>query len=374
MSDAVNHEPGRLPELEAVADSLPSALLIIDRQGLVVLANTLLSKLLNTSPDEHLEGRQVWQALPDGLREIVAAMQREVLIYGTEAFREFDLSLGNAVHRLLDVKLSPITGCNGQPEHFALSISEASARQEIAELKKLDQIKSNFLAMISHELRTPLTSIRGAVHLLADSGHTAQDPDKTLVGIIQSNSERLIRLVNNMLEMVAIDNDNFVVTPVPASVGPIISQAIGRSKAAATVKFLELEYAGKEGIAVVDPERFGQLTSHLLDNAVKFTPHGGRVTISTEIKQDGTLDLIVSDTGSGVPAHAREKVFDRFFQVEDPMTRCCGGAGVGLYLAKHIVQSHNGRMWVESNSSGGSDFHATFPSVTQPVAAVPTRY
>src|SRR5687767_9344239 len=145
MSDAVNYESGRLPELEALTDALPNGLMVIDRQGKVVLANTLLSKILGASPDDPLEGKQMWQALPAGLREVVAAMQREVLIYGAEAHRDLDMALPHGAQKLLDLQLSPVSGKTGQPEFFSLSVSEAAERQEIAELKKLDLIKSNFL-------------------------------------------------------------------------------------------------------------------------------------------------------------------------------------------------------------------------------------
>src|SRR5690606_36969308 len=99
----------------------------------------------------------------------------------------------------------------------------ASDRQEVVELKKLDQLKSNFLAMISHELRTPLTSIRGAVHLLAKSAPCSVDPAKALVDIVQTNSERLIRLVNNLLEMVAIDNEKFGMNWSKVAIGPLVN-------------------------------------------------------------------------------------------------------------------------------------------------------
>jgi two-component system phosphate regulon sensor histidine kinase PhoR len=371
MSDAVNDQPGQMLELEALADALPTGLLVVNRQGTISLANTVVSALLGIPADQRLDGQMLWQVLPAGLRELVAAMQREVLIYGTEARRDFEFNVSNGKRRLLELHLSPVASRSAQPELFCLAMVEAADRQEVAELKKLDQLKSNFLAMISHELRTPLTSIRGAVHLLADSEVSAADPAKALVGIIQSNSERLIRLVNNLLEMVAVDNDTFVVSRTPAYIKPLVDQAVSRCESAAKAKFLTLGFAGSDCSAEVDPERFVQFVSYLVDNAIKFTPHGGTISIRATCDNAGALNIVVSDTGCGVPAYAREKIFDRFYQVEDPMTRCTGGAGVGLYLAKHIVLRHGGRVWVDSNACGGSDFHAHFPAQSQIPASAP---
>lgn len=361
MNDAVNESAKILPSLCAVVDALPAATLIINRQGVIVVANTVANKTLGIAADSTLEGKGMWQVLPVGLRETVAAMQREVLIYAADARRDFELILTNEEPRLLDVHLAPVSSNGGPPESFCLVLHDASHRQEVAELKKLDLIKSNFLAMISHELRTPLTSIRGAIHLLGETEPCKSDPACALVDIIHSNSDRLIRLVNNLLEMVAIDNDTFSMSRNIADINPLIEKALSRYRAVAKAKFITLEQSGQAAPVAVDEERIVQLISYLVDNAIKFTPHGGRVTVSVSNTGNGPVQIVVSDTGCGVPAYARERVFERFYQVEDSMTRCCGGAGVGLYLAQYIVTKHGGRIWMDSNASGGADFFALFP-------------
>lgn len=367
MNDAVNDNSGSVPELCAVTDALPNATLIFDRRGVVVVANTLVTRVLELSDDCPLDGKSYWQLLPEGMRDQVAAMQREVLIYASDACRDYNLRLTDGTTKLLELHLAPIHNQGDQPTHFCLVIADGSARQEVAELKKLDLLKSNFLGLISHELRTPLTSIRGAVHLLAEVEPNKAENTSALVDIIHSNSERLIRLVNNLLELVAIDNDTFTIDKTRASAMPIVRQVVERHEAAAKTKFITLEHTGTDAVAPMDPERFGQLVAHLLDNAIKFTPHGGRITVSTSQLPEGPMYVTVSDTGCGVPAYARERIFDKFYQVEDSMTRCCGGAGVGLYLARYIVQKHGGQIWINSNAEGGSDFHVIFPaSVAQP--------
>lgn len=362
MSDAVNHDAGRLPELEAVADAMPTAMLVLNRQGIVSLSNPHVNTVLGITGDCALEGKSIWQVLPLGLREVVGSMQREVLIYASDAQRDVELVMPDGKIRLLDVRVAPVNGRCGQPEHFCMVILNASDRQQVVELKKLDQLKSNFLAMISHELRTPLTSIRGAVHLLGESAACSADPARALVNIVQGNSERLIRLVNNLLEMVAIDDDKYSVKQSRVAIGPLVEQAVRRFQPAADAKFLSLDFSGNECEGHVDSERFVQLISYLVENAINFTPHGGRVSVKAICQPDGAVQVTVSDTGCGVPAYAREKIFEKFYQVEDPMTRCCGGAGVGLFLARHIVEQHGGRLWVDSNRSGGADFYALFPA------------
>lgn len=360
MTDADNHD-GLIPDLVSLADALPHAMLVVNRQGTICLSNTLVASMLGMPGDHRVDGQPLWQALPPGLREMVVAMQREVLIYGIDAKREFELILPNSEFKLLDVHLAPVNGHGGQPEQFCLVLADATARLEVVELKKLDQLKSNFLAMISHELRTPLTSIRGAVHLLSGNQATAVDQGAALIDIIQGNSERLIRLVNNLLEMVAIDNETFMVSRSVNPVKPLIQQAVARCAPAAATKFITIDAAGVDCTANIDAERFVQFVFYLVDNAVKFTPHGGQITVEATSSPDGSVEVSVGDTGPGIPAYAREKVFDRFYQVEDPMTRCTGGTGVGLYLAKHIVQAHGGSIWVQPSTEGGSVFLARFP-------------
>lgn len=362
MTDAVNDNARALPGLCAMADALPNPTLIYDRQGVICVANMLASKAIGIPDDCPIEGKTTWQVLPPALREVVAAMQREVLIYASDARRDFQLVAQGENPKELDLHLAAVNGGGGQPSHFCLVLIDARHRQEVAELKKLDHLKSNFLAMISHELRTPLTSIRGAVHLLGETEPNKSDSARALVDIIQGNSERLIRLVNNLLEMVAIDNETFTVSKTEAYAGPLVSQAVERHADVAKTKFITLQQQTDDAHAPVDPERFVQLVSYLVDNAIKFTPPGGRITVLAKQLPSGSMRLTVSDTGCGVPAFAREKIFEKFYQVEEAMTRCCGGAGVGLFLARHIVSLHGGKIWMDCNGDGGSDFHAEFPN------------
>lgn len=359
----MNDNDQTMPALYAFADALPSAAIILNRKGIICVANTRVSQTLNLSDDCALDGQSYWQVLPEGVRDLVAAMQREVLIYASDARRDLEFATPTHEPRLLELHLAPINGNGGPPTHFCLVINDASARQQVEELKRLDVLKSNFLALISHELRTPLTSIRGAVHLLADAEPSKSESSGALVDIIHSNSERLIRLVNNLLEMVTIENETFTVTRTVLDVEPLIEQALERHAAAAAGKFATLATDGTSARAPVDPERFSQLLNYLLDNALKFTPPGGRITVSARQLPEGPMQLQVSDTGCGIPAYARERIFDKFYQVEEAMTRCCGGTGVGLFLAKHIVEKHGGKIWADANASGGADFIAVFPAL-----------
>lgn len=361
MNDGVEKTGLPLPMLELVADTLPYALVVLARDGRVALANGRTYTVLGLSPDAPLDGQHMWQSFPPELRDSFAAMQREVVIYGTDVQRDVTFQSGNGEPVLLEVTLAAVPTNEACPEYYTLTIAEAKDRQETERLKKLDQLKINFLAMISHELRTPLTSIRGAIHLLGKCDALQSESDQALVQIVGNNSERLIVLVNNLLEMVAIENRTFTVSRMPTSVNDAIHQAMVKCEKAAGDKFISIAVDGNPMVAQVDPERMAQLVTYLLDNAIKFTPHGGQVSVRYDRTDDGELHLTVSDMGCGVPAHARERIFDKFYQVEDPMTRGCAGAGIGLYLARTIAEYHGGRMWVESNSAGGSDFRAVFP-------------
>jgi PAS domain S-box-containing protein len=345
--------------LESLLDSLPMGTLLFDRQGQVLQTNGKACELLGVSSDLPSHGKTLWEFIPSALRDAILALQREVLIYSTDAHKEFSVPDTSGNLRRVEVFVSGL-GDSASPNYFLLTLLDASVRQEVDDLKKLDQLKSNFMAMISHELRTPLTSIRGATHLLHSHLPAASDSsDFSLIGIVQTNTERLIRLVNNLLDMVTIENNSLALMPRPENVCELITQVLEKFEPLAKAKFQTLESRCDHVEWEVDSERFKQLIAHLVDNAVKFTPPGGRISVA--LKRDGDrMEVCVSDTGCGIPVHAREEVFSRFYQVQDPMTRCIGGAGIGLYLAGNIAELHGGRIKVQGNADCGSDFIVIF--------------
>lgn len=274
--------------------------------------------------------------------------------------------------------------------------------QTLARLKEVDRLKSNFLATMSHELRTPLTSIIGYSEMLAEGIAGPLAPEQTeYVKTIHSKGEQLLRLIMGLLDLSKLDSGTMSLRQAPAQIGPILEEVITTLKPVARKKEVELILdADKVPCELAaDAERLRQVFINLVDNAVKFTPKGGSVTVTSRVTEGPPLsssggddeedesamgaallaplfkqvEIRVADTGIGIPPTERTKVFDAFYQVDSSSTREYGGTGLGLSIVKRIVDAHGGQVRVDGNEPKGTVFIVTLPSAQARRAALPSR-
>jgi signal transduction histidine kinase len=234
-----------------------------------------------------------------------------------------------------------------------------------ARLREADQFKDDLLTIISHELRTPLTSIKGSLSLLLDE-QKVEGVTREFLEIAEQNTDRLIALVNDLLDLSRIESGKLELERERFSIRDAILSATQRIRALADRKGLRLEMQVPEGVPPVDadPGKVEQVLVNLLDNAIKFTPEGGQITLRAEAARgDGaaTLQVSVSDTGIGIPSECLPRVFEKFYRVDMSSTRGARGTGLGLAICKAIVEGHGGRIWGESAPGGGSRFTFTLP-------------
>lgn len=231
-----------------------------------------------------------------------------------------------------------------------------------AEAERANQLKDEFLAVLSHELRTPLNAVLGWTQIL----QTAGSNDPTIVralAAIKRNGESQQRLVEDLLDVSRIVTGKFSLEQRAFELRTPISAAVDAIRPAAQAKGVEVSVVlNGPAIAQGDPDRIQQVAANLLSNAVKFTPEGGRVDVSL-VTQNGHAELVIHDTGCGIPPELRPHVFDRFRTGDGSPTRAHGGLGLGLAIAKHIVDAHGGSIEVRSDGSGqGSTFHVRLPA------------
>jgi signal transduction histidine kinase len=243
----------------------------------------------------------------------------------------------------------------------------AAAHQE---LLSVDEMKTNFLANVSHELRTPLTSIRSFSELLLDYEQDA-NTQKEFLRIISTESERLTRLVNDVLDISRIEAGHMNWTLVRLDVTDLLED-LGRTFGPL------IGLAGQNFDVSLDPElpdvhgdrdRLNQVIANLLNNAMKFTPHGGTIALRASVVGD-EIHISVSDTGVGIPAEDHVRIFEKFQQVGNTLTDKPRGTGLGLPICRDIVTHHQGRMWVESTPGAGSTFTVALPAAARRVAEV----
>ncbi|MGI8905988.1 MAG: ATP-binding protein [Candidatus Sumerlaeaceae bacterium] len=349
-------------QLENIVETLPQAVLTVTLAGRITLCNMRLVRMLALPQDAPTEGRDIDDLLPEPLLSSVKAMQRESVDYAVETRRELEFTSAVAGTIPVEINVAPINDANGTVNGTLVTLLDVSLRREITELRRVDELKSNFVSLISHELRTPLTAIKGAVHLLLNPpGGPATEPQKMLSTIVHNNTERLIRLVNDLLDMVSIENHTMTVVRRPEHLQSLIDACITAYKPTAESKGIQLNVKLADATAPVDRHRLHQAVCHLLDNAIKFTPKGGTIYVTLESFED-RASITVEDNGCGLTVDSHEKLFSKFFQAQDPLTRSCGGTGIGLFMARSIAELHGGRIFAGPPSNKGASFTLEVPT------------
>ena len=249
-------------------------------------------------------------------------------------------------------------------ERASLSALTRSMRHAI-QRRSAENIKSEFISLVSHELRTPLTSIHGSLGLIAGAMSGDIPPAVArLVEIAHKNSERLIRLVNDILDIDRIDSGRMYFDLRPEALQPLLAHAVESNQAYAEkygVRFV-LEPC-PEAWARVDASRLTQVIANLLSNAAKFSPPGGAVRVGATV-DDGRVRVRVTDEGAGIRPDFRDRIFTKFSQSDRSIERKTGGAGLGLYISKQIIEHMDGRIGFESEPGHGASFWVEFPAGT----------
>ena len=255
-------------------------------------------------------------------------------------------------------------------------------QQAYDRLKELDRLKSNFLATVSHELRTPLTSIIGYSEMLREGIAGDMKPEqREFVETIHEKGEQLLELIKGLLDLSKLESGTMTLRKVDLDVTPLIQDVAQTLAPSARKKQVELDWETEPGLPLLwaDPERVRQVLLNLTENAIKFTPSGGRVRIQARVSlmeqpgaDDGgglvllpnkrpAIELRVIDNGIGVPEAERERVFDAFYQVDGSSTREQGGTGLGLSIVRRLLDAHDGIVSVEDNQPKGAVFVVTIP-------------
>ncbi|HSO35108.1 MAG TPA: ATP-binding protein [Labilithrix sp.] len=276
------------------------------------------------------------------------------------------------------------------------TLEEKTARleQALARLKELDRLKSNFLGTVSHELRTPLTSIIGYSEMLAEGiAGPLSEEQAEFVKTIHGKGEQLLGLIMGLLDLSKLDSGTMSLRQASTQIGPILKEVVSTLAPVALKKQVELALE-TDGVACElsgDAERLRQVFVNLVENAVKFTPRGGTVTLRARVRDSAAatddeddagaallapmrreVEVTVSDTGIGIPTAERAKVFDAFYQVDSSSTREYGGTGLGLSIVKRIVDAHGGSVTIEANQPSGTVFVVRLPSA-QARRTLPSR-
>jgi signal transduction histidine kinase len=250
---------------------------------------------------------------------------------------------------------------------LAATLNQMAAQmdRDITALRRLEQVRKDFVANVSHELRTPLTSIKGYVEALLDGAKDSPEEAERFLQIILKQSDRLNLILEDLLQLSQIESGQVRFKQEPVRLNAIVERTLPLIKPLADKKSQTIAIVLPPDVPAVlgDEDRLVQVLTNLLDNAVKYTPDGGAIRIAGRATDDpAQVELSVIDTGIGIPEADRPRVFERFYRVDKARSRELGGTGLGLSIVRHIVEAHNGKIWVEGNQPTGSRFIIRLPS------------
>jgi len=347
-------------KIEAIISSMSDAVVAVDARGTILLLNRAAEDLLGLCGNA--PGRRLREILGDHpLCRAIEAAEAENRVVAEE------FSPDPLRERILDLHATALKGPAGEAAGAVAVVRDAT------ELRRAERLRRELTANVSHELRTPLTSIKGFAETLLGGAMADADASRRFLGIIDSEASRLMKLVDDLMDLSRLESRVVPMEPVPVELESLVTQALSRMRPQADRHGIVLIAEGIGPDAVLaDRDRILQVLTNLLDNAIKFTPDGGTVTVAW--RPGGPEAIVsVSDTGRGIPQDDLPRVFDRFYRVERSRSREGGGTGLGLAIAKHIVEAHGGRISVTSGVNAGSTFTFTIPYVASPEPVAPGR-
>lgn len=350
--------------LEATLAALPDMVLVVDSDARVVAANARGETLLGARPAIALDALQLPEVLKDAIRACLHGRRMDAA----------EVSLGHAVDvalpggtRWLLPRVSPIRGPGDEIGGAVLVLSD------VTELTRLDALRLELVAIASHELRTPLTTLRMTLLLLQEGAARLGEREREILGTALGGVDQLAGTVDEFLDLTRIESGQLKLNRELVPVRPFLersAEGIRTTCAEASVKLLLEMDESAPATVDADAPRLEAVLRNLLANAVKYTPPGGEVRLSAcGVAGSGALEIRVTDTGPGVPAEYCERIFEKFFQVENmedaPKLRA-RGSGIGLYLARQVVSAHGGELVCSSGPANrGARFTLRLPSSRQ---------
>jgi PAS domain S-box-containing protein len=370
-----------MKQRELILESVGDGIFGIDLEGRITFVNQAAAHTLGYGP-ERLAGRAMHETIhhsqPDGnpcpraASPILVAMQnRETVRMTGEVFWR-----QNGTSIPVEYSASPLI----QGEKIAGMVV---AFQDVSERRRLEKMKDEFISTVSHELRTPLTSLRASLGLIS-TGSFEKRPEKRaqMMDMAISNCDRLVRLVNNILDFDGVRSGRLSIDRQPVDSALLLRRASDIARAAAAQAQINFRIEAGESAVLADKDRILQVLNELLSNALKFSPPQTTIRLSAKPVEDSlhadssfsspaaarTSEICfkVEDQGRGIAADKLESIFDRFQQGDASDSRDSGGTGLGLALCRSIIEHHGGRLWAESTPGQGSCFLFTLPSADNP--------
>ncbi len=347
-----------------IANSAPSGLVVSDAAGRIVLVNPAACSMLGRTKDE-LMGAPAHLTFHHSKRDGTPIPIEECSVIEAIESRT-TMRLSDEVYWRSDGTYFEVEGTSVPTPDGGIMV----AFEDITERLASQRLKDEFVAVVSHELRTPLTSVRGALGLLVGGVVGELSPEVTrLVRIAATNTDRLSRLINDILDVEHLDSGKAVLEREAVDIADLVGETVAEMRLVGDQHGVTIRNECDRVMVNADPDRVEQVLVNLLGNAIKFSAPGDQVVV-TAVADDGVARIDVIDRGRGIPEELRRNIFNRFEQVDSSDSREKGGVGLGLAISEGIVRQHGGRIWVESSVGMGSTFSFTLPLAVEEVPSV----
>jgi two-component system phosphate regulon sensor histidine kinase PhoR len=331
----------RRQELAAMLDSMQEAVVAISPDGLVRWSNAVMERIAGT---QIRAGRPLVHSVRDP--ELLACVQAAMELREARTGRANSLAAG----RIFEINAVPMASGG------ALAVLHDVTRIESAERSRRE-----FIANVSHELRTPLTSIQGYVETLIEEPQPPKETIREFLGIILKNATRMNRITEDLLALASVESPDYKLAVQLTRASALVQDAIESLGGVVVDSKVELEFAGApDTLVLADPDAINQVFGNLIENALKYGKNGKRIRVGARLLE-GEVEFTVKDFGPGIASEHLGRIFERFYRVDKARSRESGGTGLGLAIVKHIVLTHGGRVWAESELGRGAAFHFTLP-------------
>lgn len=349
LQDLNRQEKMHARQLNSVIENMASGVMLIDQQGYVHLVNKRFVDLFGLTRERYTDSLYYDVLDQSQIHETV----QEVFLYEQPIKNEMTLT-----KELMTYYLEVIGAPYFNQKHDLRGA--VLVFHDVTEFKRLEQMRKDFVANVSHELRTPITSIKGFAETMLDDELDKQ-LEQHFLSIIHKESHRLQLLIQDLLDLSKLEKADFHLNYQTIHVDSLIRESVEMTKVQAKEKSIALTIAGENELVLsADYDRLKQVILNLIYNAINYTPNGGKVTVAA-YNSSGYIKIEVSDTGMGIAPEALPRIFERFYRVDKARSRNTGGTGLGLSITKHIVEAHDGQIFVDSVVDQGSTFTIMLP-------------
>ncbi|MGG1684445.1 two-component system histidine kinase PnpS [Pseudalkalibacillus sp. NRS-1564] len=334
--------------LMTLIENMDSGLILIDSKGHINLVNRFYKDTFQIQVNDYMD-LLYYEAIP--YRDIIRIVEETLLVEQTVR-KQVELEVGIEI-RHFDVSGAPILDQDNKLKGVVLVF------HDITELKKLEQMRKDFVANVSHELKTPVTSLKGFAETLLDGAMENKAFRTRFLTIILNESDRLQSLIQDLLDLSKMEQKHFSLNWQVVDLKEVIDDCLLMTQSKAEKKGIEVnvQYEGNLHIKG-DTNRLKQVFLNLIANSITYTPEEGKITISVQESSD-IVQFIISDNGIGIRKEELPRIFERFYRVDRARSRNSGGTGLGLAIVKHLVEAHHGRIDVKSELGDGTTFVIT---------------